>query len=179
MNDDKIFRPVDFDNLDFFDTSLSNPIHLGFVVDRQTAFLLPNVQGDRHEDSLYFLLRKKYGEEYKKLFSLFVTSIKEYVPDNMGFLDSKELTYAFFLACMGKIVYINTGDFSFSSGLLIVPDEESDLSNFQQEYLNKIIQKIPKEDEFEISKVSSIFKTIDGEFYYTEDTISSYLHHAK
>ncbi|MCI8547541.1 MAG: hypothetical protein HFJ38_01490 [Bacilli bacterium] len=166
MKNDNIFRPIDFENLDFLDTSFSNPIHLGFVVDRDYAFLFPKVDSDRHEDALYFLLRKKYGDDYKKFFSLFVDRIKSLLPDNLAFLVS-----------LGKIVYINTGDFSFSSGLLMVPDNLNDFSPFQDKAFSKILSKIPQEDDFVISSVSSLEDIMSNQFYYTEDTVLSYLNH--
>mgnify|MGYP001088058639 CR=1 FL=1 len=177
MKNDNIFRPIDFENLDFLDTSFSNPIHLGFVVDRDYAFLFPKVDSDRHEDALYFLLRKKYGDDYKKFFSLFVDRIKSLLPDNLAFLGSRELTYSFFLVSLGKIVYINTGDFSFSSGLLMVPDNLNDFSPFQDKAFSKILSKIPQEDDFVISSVSSLEDIMSNQFYYTEDTVLSYLNH--
>ena len=145
MKNDNIFRPIDFENLDFLDTSFSNPIHLGFVVDRDYAFLFPKVDSDRHEDALYFLPRmaecadylfKKYGDDYKKFFSLFVHRIKSLLPDNLN-----------------------------------------DFSPFQDKAFSKILSKIPQEDDFVISSVSSLEDIMSNQFYYTEDTVLSYLNH--
>ena len=136
MKNDNIFRPIDFENLDFLDTSFSNPIHLGFVVDRDYAFLFPKVDSDSHEDALYFLLRKKYGDDYKKFFSLFVDRIKSLLPDNLN-----------------------------------------DFSPFQDKAFSKILSKIPQEDDFVISSVSSLEDIMSNQFYYTEDTVLSYLNH--
>lgn len=140
--DNSIFKNIE--NIHNF--NLEKDDYLGFIIDSDTTFLLPqNNYGEyiHHDDSLKLTLVKLYKEEKEQYFSEFKTKIQQLIPDNICFLDSPELLYSFFLASLSKIVFLNSSSGLFTSGLLFIPEQKESLSIYQQKNLELLLDMIP------------------------------------
>ncbi len=164
------------DNINEFNISSSD--YLGFIIEDNESFLLPNNKEHRihHEDSLNFTTSKLYGDYKSKYFNIFKEKVKNLIPDNLCFVDSPELTYSFFLASLNKIVFLNSSDMMFISGLLFVPEQEENLSEYQKDALEKVLQIIPKDNnDINILTIPSIEEIKENNCCYKTYSINEYI----
>ncbi len=124
--------------------------HNGFIIspkyDDNTIYL-PIVENGDHSKSLYFTISKLFKEEKHEFYELYSNTLKETLTENTYFLDKDEITYSSFLTCYNSIVFLNTGDEYFNSGVLFIPEDESLLSNTQKEKINEVVNYLIDEDE--------------------------------
>lgn len=173
--DNSIFKNIE--NIHNF--NLERDDYLGFIIDSDTTFLLPqNNHGEgyiHHDDSLNLTLTKLYKKERDQYFNEFKTKIQQLIPDNICFLDSPELLYSFFLTSLSKIVFLNSSSGLFTSGLLFIPEQKKNLSIYQQENLELLLNMIPKNNEdYEIVTMTSIKELNKDICQYYEYTILEY-----
>lgn len=128
-----------------------------------------------HKEITNFVLRRCFSDEYKEYFNKVCDKIRENTPDNVCFVDSPELVNSFFIASVGNILFINSSNKYFFSGLLFVPEDLKSLSEFQRNSLYSILDKFPKEnDSVEVIKIPSIDNILKNGCELNELSVDSY-----
>lgn len=110
--------------------------HWGFVIPdtekyKDTVFYMPPIKGSsengiHHATILKYILMKLFKEEVKTNFNNFKNSAT--FADGNIYLDSDEIAYSSFMASLESIVFLNTSENLFSSGMLFVPEEVETLN---------------------------------------------------
>lgn len=110
----------------------------GFVIPeneryQETVFYMPQIDATgknkiHHATLLKYILIKLFKEEKTKFFDTFKTKA---LPDEQKiYLDSEEISYASFMASLNSIVFLNTSQDNYLSGMVFIPAEkENDKKN--------------------------------------------------
>ena len=114
-----------------------------------------------HARVLKFTLGKLFPDEKKEYFEKY-KEINSKVDE--CFMDSDEVAYSSFMASLDSIVFLNTGDEIFKSGILFIPDEQK-LDEEKNEKVKEIMDFLLEEKDAssQIVIVPSLKDTIEKE----------------
>lgn len=114
-----------------------------------------------HASVLKFTLGKLFPDEKKEYFEKY-KEINSKVDE--CFMDSDEVAYSSFMASLDSIVFLNTGDEIFKSGILFIPDEQK-LDEEKNEKVKEIMDFLLEEKDAssQIVIVPSLKDTIEKE----------------
>lgn len=133
----KIFKTDKIDkNLDFNCNGISK---FGFIIPNKyndEIIYLPSFEKEskiHHADVLKFTMAKLFQTEKEKNF----TQYKKINNNKECYMDSDEIAYSSFMASQNTIVFLNTGDEIFNSGILFMPNNLKD--DNQKQKVNEIL----------------------------------------
>lgn len=73
-------------------------------------------------------------------FAKFYENTRNYCPSQINFLDQEELEYALFWAQKQNVVFLNSSTPYSKSGILAIPADIEELSNFQKNTIKQVIE---------------------------------------
>lgn len=145
----KVFKTSDYtEKLNFDCNSIGR---FGFIIPskyQNRVIYLPDMINNNsslihHASVLKFTLGKLFLDEKKEYFEKY-KEINSKVDE--CFMDSDEVAYSSFMASLDSIVFLNTGDEIFKSGILFIPDEQK-LDKEKNEKVKEIMDFLLEEKD--------------------------------